>query len=77
MNYEKIALFKSAMNKLRKYNMGVEELRNKLLREPKIKEIMEYLGFKIDGYRNIISIVEDKSIDTPEKIYIDFEIKKF
>ncbi|MGL5417190.1 MAG: FliA/WhiG family RNA polymerase sigma factor [Clostridium sp.] len=92
---------KNAMNKLKKYNMGLEFLRNELLREPMIKEVMEYLGFKIDdiikieGYRNIIgtisldfmlrekdntkaiiNIIEDKSVKTPEDIYIDFEIKK-
>ncbi|MGL4847488.1 MAG: FliA/WhiG family RNA polymerase sigma factor [Clostridium sp.] len=54
---------KGAMDKLKRYNEGVEYLQSKLLREPTIEEICKYLKMesdeivKIEGYINILAVV--------------------
>ena len=39
---------KGAMDKLNNYNKAIEALQNKLLREPNVKEIADYLGITIN-----------------------------
>lgn len=59
---------KGAMEKLAKYNEGVDRLQNELMREPKKQEIMKSLGYssdeisEIEGYINYMAIVSLESI---------------
>ncbi|AOR22947.1 FliA/WhiG family RNA polymerase sigma factor [Clostridium taeniosporum] len=59
---------KGAMDKLNRYNNAIESLQNKLLREPNILEIAEYLELsleevsQIENYINHISIVSLENI---------------
>lgn len=59
---------KGAMDKLNKYNKAVEELQNKLFREPKNSEIAEYLNIslsdvaEIESYINYISMVSLENV---------------
>ena len=59
---------KGAMDKLNNYNKAIEALQNKLLREPNVKEIADYLGItinevaEIENYINYISMVSLESV---------------
>lgn len=59
---------KGAMDKLNNYNKAIEALQNKLLREPNVKEIADYLGItinevaEIENYISYISMVSLESV---------------
>lgn len=59
---------KGAMDKLNNYNKAIEALQNKLLREPSVKEIADYLGItinevaEIENYISYISMVSLESV---------------
>lgn len=59
---------KGAMDKLNKYNKAIDDLQVKLLREPTIKEIAEYLDISLDevgeieNYINYISMVSLENV---------------
>ena len=77
---------KGAMDKLNKYNLAVEELQVKLLREPTDNEIAKALNISssevsdIEGYINYISVVSLEDIlfseDDEMKIKVTIEDKK-
>lgn len=59
---------KGAMDKLNNYNKAIEVLQNKLLREPNVKEIADYLGItinevaEVENYISYISMVSLESV---------------
>lgn len=59
---------KGAMDKLNKYNKAIEDLQNKLFREPTNNEVAEYLNIslseiaEIEGYINYISMVSLENV---------------
>lgn len=59
---------KGAMDKLNNYNKAIEALQNKLLREPSVKEIADYLKItisevaEIENYISYISMVSLESV---------------